>query len=300
MGKRYLIPEVKAILNEPDEERIAYAQQDKWVGYPLAKDLLAKMERLFNAPRTTRVKSMIIVGHSNAGKTTLKLRFLHKHPAVDSDNGDRTIFSILHIEANSKADPRAFCMRILDALGVPYGDRESFERLSKQALDVLAETNVRMIVIDEFHNFLVGRQDMKDALRNTMRTISNDRKISFLAFGIPSALQFIAEESQMSSRFKRVILPKWNTEKSNILTFKQLLASLEATLPLKNASNLISKVLVEKLIEMSEGILGEVVDILEEATIMAIETGDERITPALLDSLGWLTPTERLKYEDDF
>lgn len=296
--KRNLIPEVEALLDKPDDERIAYAQQDKWVGYPFAKALLDKMVRLLSAPRTIRVKSMIVVGDPNAGKTTIKLRFLNLNPPVDSENGDRTIFSVLHIEANSKADPIAFCKRILDALGVPYGKKDSFECLSKQVLDVLRETSVRMIVIDEFHNFLVGRQDMKDALRNTMRTISNELRISFLAFGVPSALQFIAEENQMSSRFKRAVIPRWDTV-NNMKTFQQLLASLESTLPLRKASNLHQKGLVEKLINMSEGILGEVVDILEEATIMAIEEGDEQITPALLDSLGWITPTERLKFANE-
>ena len=155
-----------------------------------------------------------------------------------------------------------------------------------------------MIVIDEYHNFLVGRQDMKDALRNTMRTISNVRKISFLAFGIPSALQFVAEEAQMSSRFKRVYFPKWGT-KDNRKAFKQLLASFEAILPLRKASHLTSNALVNKLAAMSEGSLGEVADILELATIEAIRNKDEQITPALLDELGWLTPTERESFRVD-
>ncbi|PKN11960.1 MAG: hypothetical protein CVU69_10125, partial [Deltaproteobacteria bacterium HGW-Deltaproteobacteria-4] len=75
--KRNLIPEVEALLDKPDDERIAYAQQDKWVGYPFAKALLDKMVRLLSAPRTIRVKSMIVVGDPNAGKTTIKLRFLN-------------------------------------------------------------------------------------------------------------------------------------------------------------------------------------------------------------------------------
>jgi GTPase SAR1 family protein len=298
MSKRFLNPDVEAILNEPDEVRIRFAQQDNWIGYTAANEILSRVEDLYNAPRTTRVKSMIVVGHSNAGKTSLKNRFLLKHPEEESPDGTRTLHSILHIEATSKADPSAFCTRILDALGAPYPKKASFETLSKQVLDVLKETEVRMIVIDEFHNFLVGRQDMKDALRNTMRTISNVRKVSFLAFGIPSALQFVAEEAQMSSRFKRAFFPKWEA-KDNRKSFKQLLASFEALLPLRKESHLTSNALVNKLAAMSEGSLGDVADILEEGTIKAIKNKTEQITPALLDDLGWLTPTERESFGSD-
>ena len=80
MSKRFLNPEVEEILGKSDEERINFVQQDHWIGYTAANDILFRVEDLFNAPRTTRVKSMIIVGHPNAGKTSLKDRFLLKHP----------------------------------------------------------------------------------------------------------------------------------------------------------------------------------------------------------------------------
>ena len=72
-----------------------------------------------------------------------------------------------------------------------------------------------------------------------------------------------------------------------------MLASLEMTLPLKKASNLSKPALRDKIIVMSEGLLGQMIDLLEDATIEAILTGEELITPALLDSLGWVTATEQ-------
>lgn len=298
MAQRRLLPAVQDILNESADVRIQFAQQDSWIAYPLATKLLGKMENLNNAPKSTRVKSLLVVGVPNSGKTTIKNRFLLNHPAVESSDGSRTLFRILHIEAPPKADPRAFCMAILDACGAVYYSGASFAVLSKQAMEVLKETEVRLLVIDEIHNFLTGRRDMKEALLNTIRSICNVLKISIIAFGIPSALQVFAAESQLSSRFKREIIPRWDDQK-NLENLKKMLASLEMTLPLKNASNLGKKELRDKLIFMSEGILGEMVDILEEATIEAITTGDEQITPALLDTIGWLSPTEREKLKAD-
>jgi hypothetical protein len=297
MTQRLLLLDVQELLSQPADVRINFAQQDCWVPYPEAKKMLDRMDRLYAAPLKTRTKSMLVVGKPNAGKTSLKNRFLDKYPAIEAPDGSRTIYGVLHIEAPPKADPRAFCMAILDALGASYGD-VSFAVLSNQVLKLLRETGVKMLVVDEIHNFLTGRRDMKEALMNLIRSICNVRHISVIAFGIPSAQGVFVNDAQLSSRFKRYELPVWNADKK-LGPLRQMLASLEQTLPLQKASNLSQKVMAEKIAGMSEGILGEVVDILEEATIEAIETGEELITVDLLDSLGLMTPTEREEFRID-
>ncbi|MEN8688780.1 MAG: TniB family NTP-binding protein, partial [Desulfobacterales bacterium] len=267
------------------------------VPYPEAKKILDRMDRLYVAPLKTRTKSMLVVGKPNAGKTSLKNKFLDKYPAIEAPDGSRTIHGVLHIEAPPKADPRAFCMSILDALGASYGD-VSFAVLTNQVLKLLRETEVKMLVVDEIHNFLTGRRDMKDALMNMVRSICNVLHISVIAFGVPSAQQVFVNDAQLSSRFKRVELPAWNADKK-LEPLRKMLASLEQALPLLKASKLSHKAMARKIAEMSDGILGEVVDILEEATIEAIETGEEQITIGLLDSLGWMTPTEREEFQAD-
>lgn len=296
MNNNTLMQNALAVLSMSKEDRINFVLTDKWVNYDFAQGLLARMERLLNAPQRIRVKSMLVVGKPNSGKTTIMKKFLLKHPADECPDGTRTICRILCIEAPPKADPRMFCTVILDCYGAAYSPSSAFNVLAGQVMTLLKETGVRAIVIDEFHNFLTGRSDMLEALLNHIRGISNARKISFLAFGTPKALEVVAKEPQLSSRFAREVLPKWdgpNNEKS----LEKLLMAFEKTLPLKHASMLHLPLLRDKIAAMSEGILGEIVDLLTEAAIAAIESGEERITPALLDSVGWLTPTEREEFE---
>ena len=200
MTQRLLLPDVQELLSQPADVRINFAQQDCWVPYPEAKKILDRMDRLYAAPLRTRTKSMLVVGKPNAGKTSLKNRFLAQYPAIDAPDGSRTIYGVLHIEAPSKADSRAFCMAVLDQLGAPYGDG-SFAVLSNQVLRVMRETEVRMLVVDEMHNFLVGRRDMRDALMNLIRSICNVLHISVIAFGKPNAQGVFVNDSQLSSRF---------------------------------------------------------------------------------------------------
>jgi hypothetical protein len=44
---------------------------------------------------------------------------------------------------------------------------------------------------------------------------------------------------------------------------------------------------------MGEGVIGELSSALTEAAVRAIRTGEERITIKLLDSIGWVQPSDR-------
>ena len=77
--------------------------------------------------------------------------------------------------------------------------------------------------------------------------------------------------------------------------FRRLLASFERMLPLANSSNLKSKAIAQKVYFMSEGLLGEVSDILTQAAIFAIRSGLESITLELLEKIDYESPKERKK-----
>ena len=49
-------------------------------------------------------------------------------------------------------------------------------------------------------------------------------------------------------------------------------------MPLKKASNIFAPQIIDKIYEISEGILGNVAVIVKESAIEAIETGTEKIT----------------------
>ena len=51
--------------------------------------------------------------------------------------------------------------------------------------------------------------------------------------------------------------------------------------------------MAQRLLSVSEGILGEVVTIVTRAAVAAVETGKERILPEMLDEMGFMPPSER-------
>jgi hypothetical protein len=51
--------------------------------------------------------------------------------------------------------------------------------------------------------------------------------------------------------------------------------------------------MAQRLLSISEGILGEVVTIVTRAAVAAVASGRERILPDMLDTLGFIAPSER-------
>ena len=77
-----------------------------------------------------------------------------------------------------------------------------------------------------------------------------------------------------------------------------LLASLTSTLPLQKPSLLMELELVRFLLDKSEGIIGEIITLLNKAAILAIESGEERINKKILARIDYLSPTERRRVSE--
>lgn len=83
--------------------------------------------------------------------------------------------------------------------------------------------------------------------------------------------------------------PRWRDDDA----LRTLLASLEATLPLRRPSVLIEARLTRRVLGLSEGVLGEIVALLSRAGEAASRSGVERIDDAMLDATGFVPPAQR-------
>ncbi len=97
------------------------------------------------------------------------------------------------------------------------------------------------------------------------------------------------DTEEMGSRFDTVPVPRWGFDED----FATLLDSIEACIPLAQSSDLSRLPLARMIHDLSEGLIGEVVDIVTWAAIAAIENGDERITSSTVIALGCVPLSRR-------
>lgn len=276
-------------MDKTDPERIHYIRSPRWIGYPHAKQLLTSLKDLQDTPRKHRMPNALIVGDSNAGKTMIAERFHKLNPAYEREDGEGLVIPVLYIQAPAVPSESRLYSNILEKLFAPYYPSYSAEKKYYQVIELMKYCNVKMLMIDEIHSILAGNMEKQRIFLSVLRNLGNELQIPIVALGTKDALRAISTDPQLENRFKYYSLPRWEYDTN----YKRLLASYECMLPLAEPSNLPQKTMAMKLLSMSDGLLGELSDLLAEAAIEAIRTGQERINLTLLEHLDWQSPSQR-------
>ena len=247
------------------------------------------MEELFEYPRIERMPNMLIVGASNNGKSNILHRFAEKHKVDENTEGEYSIIPVVFVEAPKKPDMNDFYNRILEAIWQPYSIRARDSDKEREVMKVLRNIQLKVLLIDEIQHILAGGQSKRQEFRNGLKSLGNELRISIVAAGVEEAFNSFNTDPQLSNRFEPEFLPKWNMDNQ----YSDLLGSFERRIPLKKASNLREIAIAQKILWMSEGILGEIHEILKRAAIQAIKDKTEVIVIDTLEKIRWTIPSKR-------
>lgn len=296
-----LTKETKKILGSSDEERIKYINEEYWIDYPIAQNILDKMENIYNfGYGKTRYISILLVGGSNNGKTSLLKQFLEKHPPYDYNiDGEQPDWiaddffdkytgigrPVLYVISPTEPSESRLYSIILEQLNIPYKTRDSLDVKAKLVEYYLKALSVRVLVIDEIHNILNGSPARQKQIMSAIRDLSSKLKMPVILAGVKEALRAVNTEDQISSRYRPEYLTKWKMDKDYI----SLLATTISKLPLKKQSTIINKDDAQEILELCNGYIGEIVNLIKAAAVYAIKTGSERVTINEIKECGFNT-----------
>lgn len=272
------------------ESRIQWLKQTRWIGYPRAQEVMGKLEDLVHHPREARMPNMLLIGGTNNGKTRLIRNFAQRHPAEENPGGEHIVAPVLYTQAPPAPSEAGFYSEILNTLfeKVPTS---STDAKRARVIKVLRGIQLKVLIIDELHNILAGASVKQQQFLNMIKYLSNELQISIVGCGTGDLLRAVSIDPQIQNRFTPELLPKWQMNKE----FRQLLMSFESVLPLRNPSTLHEPMLAGKVLAMSEGTIGELSTLLNQAATYAIRQGDEQITPDVLNACGYVSPSDRTR-----
>lgn len=283
----------RGLIDQSDKARIYAIRAGAWLGYRDAKRILERMEELLEYPRITRMPNMLLVAPSFNGKTSILKRFMSMHEPDLDPTGEVTICPVVMVEAPPKPDISDFYTRILDALLTPYKPTASVQEKYSQIKRLFRQMDVRMLIVDEIHHLIAGSLNRQQEFRNALKSLGNETMISIVAAGIEDAYNAFNTDPQMSSRFTPEELPTWRANNE----FGSLLATLELRAPLKRPSNLKDPQMMLAIHTRSEGMLGDMCDLVKELAVDAIQTKSEQITLDRVASLRWVPPSKRKQFK---
>lgn len=297
--------EYQYLLEQSNEERLDFIFRERWFQYPRATAILEKLEELFTYGKNfSRITSILIVGEGNNGKSSIIRRFIELHPPYDYnverpanlsndyfDTHTGAGFPVVHVDAPNEPSESRLYSQILSMLAAPYKETETVSRKQQLVLYYLKLLEVEMLVIDEIHHVLSGSVVRQKQFLNAVKSLSNALKIPVVLAGTKMALSAINTDPQIESRFMPMYLPKWQFDDD----CGSLLATYQSRLPLKKESSLLEEDVADEILELSDGYIGNMFELLRQAAKIAIQTGAERITLAEIRACNYVSPHQRSK-----
>lgn len=280
------------------ERRLQALKRPVWIGYARAKQIRQQLDDLLTHPQMHRMPNLAIIGESNNGKSMLLNNFARLHDptkAPDYDvNKDGIEYPVIKVQAPPEPDEGRLYARMLTDLYAPPGRREPAESMLRRLIKILESYKTRLVLIDEFGFFQAGTPVKQQRLLNSLKFLSNELQIPIGIAGVPEVLNLLQADPQVRNRFEPAYLPRWKLDAD----FLKLLATLANTLQLREPPVLTSEEFAQRLLQESDGIIGNLCDILQRLASQAIKKGAETFSLTALDEsnlrlLGWTHPKKR-------
>ncbi|MGE4070198.1 MAG: TniB family NTP-binding protein [Lysobacterales bacterium] len=170
-----------------------------------------------------------------------------------------------------------------------FETRNFTARLLQQPVK-LVET--RMLIFDEFQAILSSRNDRRRLVLEVVKHLSNTLQIPIVAIGTAEALVVVSKDEQLANRLHPVWMPTWRLD----IEFRRLMAAFQSVIPLKEKPPLQDRRIAALILELSEGLLGEMNLILAKAVELALRSGKELIDENLLLSLDYVPASKRREH----
>lgn len=285
----HLAPAAAEKLALAPTDRITHLLRPRWIEYPQASRLLARLEDLLAYPRQARMPNMLIIGDTNNGKTMLVNAFRDRHPADPNLDGDAVKIPVLYIQAPPGPDERGLYNAVLTRLFEPHLRSESTDQKRDRVVALLKRVDLGMIIIDEIHHLIAGPYLRQRNCLNVLKYLGNELCVPLVGVGTAEAMMAVNIDPQLANRFIPEVLPKWTLNAD----YAGLLTGFERAMPLHKPSHLASRPMATKLLAMTGGCIGELSTLLNEAAKVAIQTRTECITLEMLDRCHYTPPAER-------
>ncbi len=290
-GYAHIHPDFREVCARSAQERIAFMQEPRWIGYSAANQILGALRDLMERPTRPRMPNLLLVGEPNNGKTTIIRRLfdLHGHGYVNEES--EPVKPVILTEAPPSADEKGFYISILERFWTPYRATDPVTKLRYQVVHQLRYCHTRVLIIDEFHSLLTGSAIKQREVMNAIKFLCNELMIPIVGVGTREAVRVLHTDPQHASRFDVISLSLWQLDRD----FQKLLASFEKVLPLREPSRLAQPELASALHAISGGNLGDLHRLLVECATAAIMSKAERIDLDIVKSKAGLQPTRGIR-----
>lgn len=260
--------ETNALLDESDIARRRDAiYKDVWIDCLHSQSALNGILCMLQAPHGITAPCILVCAEPGCGKSALMNQLKRQNPEM----GSPCVF----ITIDERLRNMKFAEVILEGIGLAPRLASNKNLCTDAIASYLQAKGIRAIVIDEFHEMLAGSKSEQLKSLSLLKGLSGHPFcLSIILLGTQAAQNALLGDPQLSRRYQIYNLPKWGFSSD----FRNFVATMEQTLRLKNPSGLDQPDMLRFLLDLSDGIMDNIVKYLRGAAMYAIKSGEERMT----------------------
>ncbi|WP_188973011.1 TniB family NTP-binding protein [Deinococcus aerolatus] len=261
------------LLQAPLNEQITHVRRRRRLNYAAANQFMSRVQNLHQHQYQHRSRCLALTGEQWHGKTTL-LDWIHDRAKQHSPHGTPS----LRADVAAGWNLVSLYNVCLKSLGAPISLRGDSDRKFDALCKILAKKETNLIILDEFHDVRRCQPRQMPMILSGLRALCNLPGVTVVLSGLPEVVDILRNDPQLSSRFERHQLRKWEDGPE----YYAFLATVLSDFPFPEESELLNpdSELASKLLHLGRYRLGAFSVILCEAACLALAAGRPCVTRA--------------------
>jgi len=236
-------------------------------------DRMRKRAKVLDEP-----KSLMLIGDSGMGKTTLLKTYLARNPSSMVNNC--IVRPVLYVSIPVKTTMNGAATALLRALEVPGAGKGVLVDRTHLVIKQLEIQKVDVVLVDETQHVVeASGPTTLPRVGDFFKDISKKAKVPFVLTGMPNTTRIFDENPQLK-RLCRLenIGPFTAKTDEEFMAFRRFLTAVDKQLPFTNIARLSDPQLARLIFVATQGKICNVMTLIREASILAIENGHDPVT----------------------
>lgn len=274
----HLDAKLREVAWRSDDARVRHILRPMFIKHTAIQKILNEIQWMMS-DCSHRAPGLVVCAPPGSGKTELSCHVNRVLPPREPTEAGLPAMPILVISMSGAYDMRTVYGRVLLAVDAPCPDRLSRTAREIEVLHLLHRLDCRLLVLDEFQDVLKGTEREQHRALDAVKMIMNDLTLPVLAMGTVEAGRALQSDAHLAARFEHAELPLWHKGAELVA----LLKAVHSQLPLRKPSSLTADDITDRILAHSQGVLGNIMRLIQDAAIHAIIEGQEFIDARMVD-----------------
>ena len=229
---------------------------------------------------------MALEGMPGTGKSTLVKHYAATFARYHTMDG--TKIPVFYMETPSPVTVKGMAARMLEVLGDPAAHKGALWSMNSRLIHFIKTCEVQLVILDDFHH-LIDKETNRilETVSDWLKVLIKETNVPFLVVGIEGKVEQILEANEQLSRLfavREVLMPfVWEAADENtIKTFAAFVRYAEEGVGIPLSDELPRHELLYRLHYITNGVVGNVMNLIRFAALLAERQGLDQLTLATL------------------